>query len=197
MSIPPADPLVTWVLLPLLIFTLRVVDVSLGTLRLLFVARGVRLLAPLIGFVEVLVWLVAITQVMHNLTHWGYYMVFAGGFATGTYVGMLIEDRLAMGTSILRIITPGAGKEVVACLERLDCGYTRLEGSGRFEQVSVVFTIMRRRQMDMVLRALTACQPKAVYSIEDVRLASRQALGYWPRKHFRRADVVDGARKAK
>jgi hypothetical protein len=101
------DPEVyAWVVLPILIFLARVIDVSLGTLRIIFIARGRRKLAPLLGFFEVLIWIVVVSQVMQNLHSPLSFIAYAAGFATGNYVGMWIEDKLAIGTLIVRVIVP-------------------------------------------------------------------------------------------
>jgi uncharacterized protein YebE (UPF0316 family) len=76
-----------FVILPLLIFSTRICDVTLDTLRIIYVSRGLKLLAASIGFIEVLIWLFAITQIFKNLTNPIYYVAYAGGFAMGNYVG--------------------------------------------------------------------------------------------------------------
>jgi uncharacterized protein YebE (UPF0316 family) len=82
--------LYTWIVLPLLIFLARVVDVSMGTIRVIFVSRGLKYLAPVVGFFEVLIWLLAIGQIMKNLSSPLCYVAYAGGFAAGNYIGIVI-----------------------------------------------------------------------------------------------------------
>ena len=89
-----------WVILPLLIFCARITDVSIGTVRIVFIAKGMRLWAPVLGFFEVLIWLVAISQIIKNLTNPVTFVAFASGFAMGNYVGLLIEHKLAMGLAL-------------------------------------------------------------------------------------------------
>lgn len=96
--------LFTWIVLPLLIFIARVVDVSIGTLRIVFIARGERLVAPILGFLEILIWLLAIGQIFKHLNNIGCYLAYAGGFAMGNYIGMVIEHKLAIGVQVIRII---------------------------------------------------------------------------------------------
>jgi len=95
----------TFILLPVLIFLARILDVSFGTIRIIFVSRGRKFLAPLIGFFEILIWLVAIGKVMQNLTNVYCYIAYAGGFAAGNFTGMWIEEKLAMGTLVIQVIT--------------------------------------------------------------------------------------------
>ena len=89
----------------LLIFFLRIGDVSLGTIRIIFVARGNKFIAPLLGFFEVFIWVIAISNIIQHLDNWVNYVAYAGGFAAGNFIGMLIEERLAVGVSLVRIIT--------------------------------------------------------------------------------------------
>ena len=93
----PESHFFAWVVLPILIFLARICDVSLGTVRLIFVSRGFKYLAPVIGFFEVLIWILAMTQIMQNLTNPICYLGYAGGFATGNYIGILIAEKLSLG----------------------------------------------------------------------------------------------------
>jgi len=93
------------VLLPLIIFSTRICDVTLDTLRIIYVSRGLKILAASIGFFEVLIWLFAITQIFKNLTTPLYYVAYAGGFGMGNFIGILIEERMAIGTVFIRVIT--------------------------------------------------------------------------------------------
>ena len=102
-------PVFNWVILPALIFVSRIFDVSFGTLRIIFVSRGKRSIAPFLGFFEVLIWLLAISQIMQNLNNFACYIAYAGGFAMGNYIGMRIEEKLAMGTMIIRVFLVGDG----------------------------------------------------------------------------------------
>jgi len=85
-----SSKLFAWVVLPVLIFIARVADVSLGTVRVIFITRGLKYFAPIVGFLEILIWLLAIGQIMRNLSHPICYIAYAGGFATGNYVGIWI-----------------------------------------------------------------------------------------------------------
>jgi len=165
-----------WVLLPLLIFVARICDVSLGTLRIIFVSRGLRYLAPCIGFFEVLLWLIAIGQIMQNLNDFHCYLAYAAGFAFGTFIGMTIEDRLAMGVALIRVITCDSTGEVVRLLRDLRCGVTSLDARGAFQPVKVVLSIVKRREIRRVLEQVKLADPEAIYTIEDVRSVSPHAF---------------------
>ncbi|MEW6515477.1 MAG: DUF2179 domain-containing protein [candidate division FCPU426 bacterium] len=167
-----------WVLLPLLIFCARVVDVTLGTIRIIFITRGQRYWAPLIGFVEVLIWLLAITQLMRNLNNLATYFAFAGGFATGTFAGMWLENRLAMGLSIIRIITPQPTPDLLANLRESGFGVTTIDGQGLFRPVKVLFSIVKRKRIREILEIVKCHDPQAVYTVEDIRTVSPSAFPF-------------------
>src|SRR5262245_24741243 len=105
------------VLTPLLIFTARLLDVTLSTVRILFIARGLRHLAPVVGFVEILIWLVAISQVLAHLDRPINYVAYAAGFAAGTWTGLAVEGRLALGLAAVRIITQEDASELIGRLK--------------------------------------------------------------------------------
>ncbi len=112
------SPLFTWGILPLLIFLARVCDVTIGTVRIMLLSKGRRLLAPMLGFVEVLIWLLAIRQIFNHLENVACYLAFAGGFAMGNYVGMCIEQKLAIGLDAVRIITKKDSQDLIVHLSK-------------------------------------------------------------------------------
>jgi len=161
--------LVTWVILPFLIFTARIIDVSLGTIRVIFISKGMRILAPLLGFFEILIWLVAIGQILQNLTHWVNYVAYASGFAMGNYVGMLIENKLALGSVLLRVIIRKESDELTQALIEKNYGVTNVDAHGRYGPVQVMFMLLARQDVSEVVDIIHKFSPKAFYSIEDVR----------------------------
>lgn len=163
----PAD------LLPVGIFFAEMIVVTLGTLRIIFIARDRRYLAPVLGFFEVTTWLFAITQVMQNLTSIGCFLAFALGFAAGNFLGMLIEQKLAIGSVIVRIITHHDAGDLIGELRSANFGYTCMDGEGATGPVRIVMTVVKRRQLDDVLRIIEACQPRVFYSVDELREASQ------------------------
>jgi len=162
-----------------LIFMARIIDVSMGTLRILFLSRGHRALATVLAFFEALVWLIAIRQIFANLTHVSAYLAYASGFATGTYVGMLIEAKLALGLLAVRIITREDASELATALNRSDYGVTAVTAKGTSGRVRLLFSIIRRRELDRVMDIVQRLHPKAFVSISDVRMANE---GIFPRR---------------
>jgi uncharacterized protein YebE (UPF0316 family) len=165
-----------WLVLPLLIFLARVADVSIGTIRLIFIARGLKYLAPVVGFFEVLIWLLAIGQIMKNLSNPACYIAYAGGFAMGNFVGMWIAEKLSLGVVLIRVVTKKDAIELVGYLKSADYGVTSVDGHGATEQVKVVFTIVPRREVKRVVDLIKKFNPKAFYTIEDVGFVEKGVL---------------------
>jgi len=156
-------------MLPLLVFLAEICVVTIGTIRIIFVSRGMKSLAPILGFFEVTIWLFAITKIMQNLTDVSCFFAFAGGFSVGNYLGILIEEKLAMGTTLVRIITPRNPEELVRNLTRADFGVTCLEGQGAAGPVQVVLTVVKRKEIERVTNLIKQFDPKVFYSIGEVQ----------------------------
>ena len=164
--------LFNWLILPLLIFSARVVDVSLGTLRIISLSKGLRKIAPILGFIEILIWLYAIRQIFNHLNNPLCYLGYAGGFATGIFIGMTIEHKLAMGLRVIRVITRKEANQLIESLRSTGFGITTMDAEGNTGKVKVIFTIVKRTDIPQVLNKIQQFNPKAFYSIEDVRSAS-------------------------
>ncbi len=182
-----------WVLLPLLIFFARVLDVTLGTLRIIFISRGRRNLAPLLGFFEVLIWIVVIGQLVQHLHSVTAYLSYAAGFAAGNFIGMWLEDRLALGTLMLRVIIPTEGQALARLVRQAGFGVTTVEGSGASGTVTLLYTVVKRRDLPVVTALIHRNHPKAFISIEDVRATEE---GVFPPSSLLHRDFLWG-RKAK
>lgn len=167
-------------ILPLLIFLARIIDVSLQTIRIIMVSKGIRLMAAVLGFFEVFIWLLAIGQIMTNLTNFLCYFAYAAGFAFGTWIGMIIESRLSIGKVIIRVITGREAGELVEHLRKMNYGITTIDAEGAAGKVMIVFSIVKRQMIDEFIQTVYRFNPKAFYSIEDVRYVSEQALTGMP-----------------
>lgn len=167
------SPVFTWVVIPLLIILARIVDVTLDTIRIIYISRGMKYLAPLFGFFEILIWLLAISTIMRNLNNPVYYLAYAVGFATGNLVGIFVEERLAMGRVVLRIISQKDISELVNHLRSCGYGVTTVDAEGSSGPVKLIFTIIDRNKIKSVVKSIQDYNPKAFYSIEDVRLAKK------------------------
>jgi uncharacterized protein YebE (UPF0316 family) len=157
------------VILPMIVFCARVVDVSLGTMRIIFTSRGKRRIAPLLGFVEVFIWIVVVSQVVKNVHSLPAYLGYAAGFAVGTYVGMKIEERLALGTLIIRIILPQQGEVLAMRLRDAGYGVTVANGMGASGEVKLIFTAIPRKNLELVTEIIKSVSPKAFFSVEELQ----------------------------
>ncbi|MBN2634514.1 MAG: DUF2179 domain-containing protein [Bacteroidales bacterium] len=155
--------------LPLLIFLARICDVSIGTLRIIFVSKGNKYIAPVLGFFEVFIWIIAISKIMQNLDNYVNYVAYALGFATGNFVGMLLEEKLAMGFQMIRVFTYQNGPDLVKDLNQKGYGATTIEAYGAKEKVYIIYSIIHRTEIPEVLDIINEFNPKAFYTIEDVR----------------------------
>jgi len=171
--------LFSYLILPLMIFCARICDVSIGTMRIIFVSKGKRNIAPLLGFFEVLIWIIVVSRVMQNLDNYLTYVAYAAGFATGNYVGMIIEERLAVGVQLIRVITHHQGSELVRQLSEGGFGATMVDAHGAREKVALIYTIVPRNDLDKVLGIINSFNPRAFYSIEDIKSTSE---GIFPPK---------------
>ncbi|HNQ12261.1 MAG TPA: DUF2179 domain-containing protein [Bacteroidia bacterium] len=165
-----------WIVLPLLIFASRTIDVTLGTLRNIFVFRNLKKIAPILGFFEVLIWLIAISQIMKNLNNAACYFAWAGGYASGMIVGMYIENRLALGLQMVRIITHQPTESILDELKSRSIGLTIVDGQGSVGPVKILFTVIKRKSAKEFLAIIQKHLPDAFFSIEDVREAGHGSL---------------------
>jgi len=165
-------PVFTWVILPLLIFLARIMDQSIGTMRLIFVSKGMKYAAPFLGFFEVIIWLLAVSQIMQHLDNWLCYIAYGAGFAMGNYIGITIEERISLGTSIIRVIMSNASPEMIGMLKEQNFGITILDAEGAKGNVKVIFSIVRRKEIKSFLDTINTYSPGAFYTIEDVRAAN-------------------------
>lgn len=178
----------TWfdfVVLPILIMMARIVDVSLDTIRVIMVAKGYRNLAPFVGFFQSLIWLITITRIMANLDNWFTFLGYAVGFGLGTYVGMVLEGKLALGYELVRVITRKGADDLINGLREKGFPVTTLAGMGREGEVGVLYVIIRRKVLRDVIGIIQQYNPNAFYTIEDMRFVSNRALLSPSRKGIR------------
>ena len=162
-----------WILLPLIIFASRIGDVTLGTLRHVMMARGHKSIAPFLGFFEVLIWIIVVSHVMKQANNFACYIAWAGGFALGNYIGLLIEERIALGLQIIRIISNQECSQLIIDLQNANHGTTVVEGLGAKGPVKIILTVVKRKNIDPIIKIIRQNNPDAFYSIEDIRDANR------------------------
>jgi uncharacterized protein YebE (UPF0316 family) len=164
----------SWLILPLLIFLARIGDVSMETIRVIYISRGIKYLAPFIAFFEIIIWLLAMEVVMSDLTNIANFFAFAFGFATGTYVGLVIEEKLSIGMVIMRIVTTEESNEEIArFLESEHFGVTALDAKGTRGDVKMLLSLVNRADVPRITEHIRTTNPTAFFSIEDVRYVNQ------------------------
>lgn len=162
----------TWleyVIVPFFIFVARILDVSVGTLRIIMVSKGYKILAPILGFIEVFVWIVAIGQVMQNLNNYMNYIFYALGFAAGTYLGMYIENKLSLGLVLVRVITQRDATELLDHLRTNDYVATSVDAEGNLGPVKVFFLVVKRSELEKLSKVINKYNPRAFYTVEEMK----------------------------
>jgi uncharacterized protein YebE (UPF0316 family) len=166
------SPTFDYFVLPFLIFTARILDVTIGTIRIVMVAKGQKFWAPFLGFFEVLIWLLAIAKIFENLNNWVSYFGYAAGFAAGNFIGLKIEEKLAMGIVKIQVITRTNAYLLIQNLKKAGYGITHHSAKGATEDVSIIYSIVKRTQLPDVIGQIKKSNPNAFYSVEDVRTVS-------------------------
>jgi uncharacterized protein YebE (UPF0316 family) len=174
MGIPPE--VFNYLIMPLLIFCARVMDVSINTLRIMFVMNGKKKIAPILGFFESLIWLLAIGQIFQNINNPMSYVAYAGGFAMGTFVGMTIEEKLALGRVLVRVITPEPMPALIEYMKERNYRFTSVGAEGRYGKVNLLFTVMKRDDLTDFIGKIKSINDKAFYTIESVKRISEDDL---------------------
>jgi len=157
---------------PLFIFLARIADVTIGTLRTVFVIRGRHIIAPLLGFFEVIIWVTAITGVITHLNHWYNIIAYAAGFAVGNAVGILLEKKLAIGMQAIRLISCTKSAAVASGLRLAGYRVTEVKGHGYRGDLSISFIVVPRRETTTILKAAQGIDPDVFCTVEDVRSTS-------------------------
>jgi uncharacterized protein YebE (UPF0316 family) len=165
------------VVLPIFIFLARIADVSINTIRIIYVLGGRRMTSTILGFIESLIWLLAIRQIFEHLDNWVAYIAYPGGFASGILVGMLLEERIAYGKVIVRIITRKNIDELRNYLLKKELRFTAINSIGPEGNESVVFTVLEREKLDSLLAQLKLILPTAFYTVEKVNSATENTTG--------------------
>ena len=161
----------SYVVLPLLIFFARIADVSLGTIRIIFISKGFKVLAFLVGFFEVLIWLLAINQIWSDFSNPWLLLAYAAGFATGNYVGIYLDEKISIGNSMIRIIVIKNSKKLVNELKKNGYQLTVIDGHSADQNIDVkmILVVVKRKELKNVLKILKKINPNSFFTIEDIR----------------------------
>lgn len=164
-------------MLPLLIFLSRILDQSIGTMRLIFASKGFRNIAPVLGFFEVIIWLLAVTQVMQHLYNPLNYIAYGGGFAMGNYIGILLEEKISIGNVLIRIIPKKDTSKLIQHLRDEGFGVTVVDAEGGMGKVKIVFSIIKRKSASRVVSIINQYNPNAFYTIEEIKAVKEGFFG--------------------
>ena len=146
---------------------------TLDTLRIMFMTKGLRRLAPIIGFFEILIWIIAITRIMQDVTNWICYVAYAGGFATGNYVGMLVDEKLAIGHELIRVITRVDAIQLATTLRADGYGVTTVKACGMQGEVGILYIIANRKNQKHVIQIIQHYNPKAFVTVQSIHYVNR------------------------
>ena len=161
---------------PVAIFALRIVDVSLDTMRVIFAIRGKRGIAAFLGFFIALVWIYAVGNAVKHLDSWWHIFGYAAGYATGTFVGITIERALAYGLSTVKIVSLHGGVEIAESLRDKGYGVTEVGGYGREGGVEIVESVVQRQHLEEVMQIVDRFDPGAFVTVEEPRILKRGTL---------------------
>ncbi len=171
--------LFNWLIMPLLIFLARILDMSLGTLRVVFISKGLKNLAPFVGFFEVLIWLTVVRQIITSMNNFLWVIAYAAGFAAGTYLGIYFSEKIKIGEVLFRIITKKDSSRLVAKLRKEGFGVTISKSSERKNKATIIYLVVHVRDLKQVGEYIVKYNPTAFYTIEDVKKVSK---GVFPRR---------------
>ncbi|GMQ28829.1 DUF2179 domain-containing protein [Algoriphagus confluentis] len=193
-SLGISEQLLNYVLMPLLIFVARIGDVSINTLRIMFMMNGKKSIVPVLGFFEAMIWLLAIGQIFQNVNNPFSYIAYAGGFAMGTFVGMTLDEKLALGRVLVRVITPHPLPKLLEFMKEKNYRFTSVGAEGRYGKVNLLFTVMKRDQLQTFIGKVKECDERAFYTIESVKRVSEEDLNIMEDKPRFRSRLFSRAR---
>lgn len=168
--------IISYMLLPALIFLARVADVTVATVKLMFVVNNARKAAAILGFFEALITIMALSRIMQDANNMLAFVMYAAGFATGTYVGMWIEEKMAYGSVLVRIISKHIPYELLSYLAENQYRYSMVDANDQSGNTQVLLTLCKRSKLGTLLGNLETIAPQALYTIEGVKQVSHDLL---------------------
>jgi uncharacterized protein YebE (UPF0316 family) len=176
--------------LAILVFIAELCVVTISTVRIIFISRSMKGLAALLGFFEITIWLFAIGQIMQHLSDLGCYLGFAGGFTLGNFLGVMLEKRLGLGTLTIRTVTRQDATQLMHTLRSEGYGVTSHAAEDANGPVRVVYSVIRRKQLDNVLSIIQRFAPDAFCAVDDVQAVAPSVLPFRPARTTRRAQDI-------
>lgn len=174
----------SWIVVPFMIFFARVCDVSIGTLRTIFVSKGYRLYAPVAGFFEVIIWLLAIRQILNHINNPICYLAFGLGYGVGSYIGIRLEERLSLGMTLVRVIPRFDVSELTEHLRLVGFGVTQIDVEGMSGRQKMLLTIIKRKDLPDVMKIIREHNPTAFVTVDEVKTATEGYFRVPPERSF-------------
>lgn len=153
----------------LFIFFAKVADVTLATIRMIMVVKGRRIQAALIGFVEIIIYVLAIGKVLSGLDNIMNVIAYASGFATGSYLGIYVEEKMALGEIIVQVVPKEDSMKLVEKFREEGFGVTVVEGYGRVGMQHLLNIMIQRKNLNKLYKILDEYDPKAFVTVTDAR----------------------------
>lgn len=166
----------------LVIFVLRVIGVALSTVRVLVMMRGQKVRTVVLGFFEVLVYVIAIGQVVNNLSNVWNILGYCLGFSAGSLVGMWLDDQFIQGFANVRVVSPKRAQKVASTIRKAGYGATVGWGSGRKGRVGIVTATVLRKEIPKVFQIVDEVDPGAFLTVEEARNVRRGYLHFAQRE---------------
>lgn len=173
-----------YIILPLIIFFARIVDVSIGTIRLIYIAKGYKKVAALLGFFEVLIWITVVKAIIMNMQGIISLVAYAAGFAAGTYIGMFIEEKFLRGHVLIRVITRRDPQKLIEILHEHKYVFTTTPAEGPNGPAKIIFMITDHKSSIDIINVIKTFNPKAFYSIENVKYATEIHSHFNSKRHY-------------
>ena len=171
----PDTLLFSYLILPLIIILARISDVSLGTLRIILFTKGLKKLAPVVGFFEAFIWIMVVKQILTSVPglvdfkSFIAYVAYSLGYALGTYVGIVFDKKLSLGNVLIRVIVSKDCDKLELTLRENNFGVTTVDARGKEGEVSILFIVIHRTELDSVIRLIQENNPSAFFTIENVQ----------------------------
>jgi uncharacterized protein YebE (UPF0316 family) len=174
------NPLQLWkAVSPYVVFLAPIVQVSLMTMRTIFIARGMRWLATFSSFFEMSIWLFAMTQLLSAMNDWQSRTIYAACFASGVFLGSTLEERLSLGVVIVRMVVQQNTEQLIHSISTAGFGVTQTRAEGAFGQGMLLLSVVQRKRAEELISIIEKSNPLAFYWVEDVRSVNTALPLFW------------------
>ncbi|MGM5481101.1 MAG: DUF2179 domain-containing protein [Nanobdellota archaeon] len=170
------------IIMPIIILIARILEMTLGTMRVGMVAKGFKNIAPMIGFIEMIIWAFVARKIMGDLGNAVWIIAYAAGFGLGTYIGMTLSEKISLGKVLIRAITKTSPAALQKELKEKGFGSTVVDSAGSKSKSTIIFTIVQSKKIKEVVNIILKHNPRAFYTIEEVRQVNEGTFPENPNK---------------